>query len=250
MVIFLGVVSSTRTYGWDPSQHRNFKLLEQCTLFEFPYANPMTRLSRLNGFILLFLFILLYLYSMGMFDSVLRSSSNPFLNNHVHHNIEVTTAVVEETTPDSKVNLNHISSIDTSPQERSRWFKLSLVAANDSLSTDCHGDSASDWQNGCTLGTRGRFFAGKSWVKLLFYFNCVCNLVIVTYYTHENLMNIFHCNACLAGVYLLFNGCYIFRYCFDNYRGPACERCKAGLGNFPKCSSIKYNNRDCKWCLF
>jgi hypothetical protein len=47
-----------------------------------------------------------------------------------------------------------------------RWFLVSSRAAGDATGTDCAGESAAQWKDGCTFGRRGRWFAGRAYVHL------------------------------------------------------------------------------------
>jgi len=50
----------------------------------------------------------------------------------------------------------------TRDTQLARWFDVASKAANDATDRDCSGSSAAEWKTGCTLGRRGRWFAGRA----------------------------------------------------------------------------------------
>ena len=47
-------------------------------------------------------------------------------------------------------------------EQLARWFAVASRAAGDASETDCKGTTAAEWSPGCTLGKRGRWFAGRA----------------------------------------------------------------------------------------
>ena len=137
-----------------------------------------------SGVLWFIAFVLLYLYTLGIFDNTLQTleevlafqlsytDEDEYLTNSFSTGAPSPAVVMSPPAPRQE-NDNHQNNNDSVERveddnsndrnaKLARWFAIGSKLAGDSQPTDCHGATAAEWRDGCTFGKRGRWYAGEA----------------------------------------------------------------------------------------